>query len=201
MGGHNTFLFTWNPIKWKWSDLPQAVDQAKGGRCHLRWVSGAGKSMSAGDRAFMMRLGLRPKGIMGSGVIISEQWRDRHWDIKKAERGYTANFVEISIDFLSESPLITKETLESGILQEFNWYPHVPGNRIPKRIANELEKSWSKITGYVFNPFAFEERENLSIESRNTSSTNAFYEENPRECLREKGQSCLACRLELCVFR
>ena len=71
-----TYLFTWNPNTWKWTDLPQAITEANGeGECIVRWKCSSLK-IKEGYRAFLMRLGVTPKGIIGAGVVISKPFED-----------------------------------------------------------------------------------------------------------------------------
>ena len=62
-----TYLFAWNPKRWKWTDLPQAVAKAKEEGGYLSQLTCKSyKSVKEGDRAFLIRLGVPPKGIMPS---------------------------------------------------------------------------------------------------------------------------------------
>ena len=65
-----TFLFAWNPKKWDWTTLEQNIDEIEQtGRTSLRWSVISHKKISPGDRAFLVRLGKEPKGIMASGFV------------------------------------------------------------------------------------------------------------------------------------
>jgi len=193
----STFLFTWNPNKWKWDDLPQAVYEANAeGRYLDRWSCGPTRNISPGDRVFLMRLGVPPKGIMGSGIVVSEPFEDVHWDKKKAEQGETVHRVEILFDVLSDLPIISDEALASGTLAEHNWFPQASGTRIPAVIAEQLESLWSKATGTVFLPPEIDEIPRLRTEGTKRSRLVTTYERNPKareECLRHHGTTCHVC--------
>lgn len=63
-----TFLITWHPKRWRWTDLPRAIDDvATAGVAHDRWSVGNRTDLPQGSRVFLMRLGEPPKGIVGSG--------------------------------------------------------------------------------------------------------------------------------------
>lgn len=194
-----TFLFTWNPSKWKWDDLPRAVYEANAeGRYLDRWSCGVTKNISPGDRAFLLRLGVHPKGIMGSGVIVSEPFDDIHWDLEKAERGETVNRVEILFDVLSDLPIISEETLISGELGIHDWFPHASGTCIPGEIADRLERLWTRTTGTVFNTPEIADISSLRIEGTRRSRWVTISERNSKareECLRHHGTICYVCGL------
>lgn len=193
----NTFLFTWNPKKWKWEDLPQAVYEANAeGRYLGRWSCGATRNISPGDRAFLVRLGMPPKGIMGSGVVVSEPYEDVHWDTEKAEQGEMVHRVDILFDVLSDLPIISDEALASGALAAHNWFPQASGTRIPPDVADRLENQWSRATGTVFIPPEIDEIPRLRTEGTKRSRLVTTYERNPKareECLRHHGTTCQVC--------
>ena len=136
-----TFLFTWNPRKWQWDDLPQAVYEANVDGCHFGgWSCITTRNISPGDRAFLMRLGVPPKGIIGCGVVVSEPFESLHWNRERAKQRDKGHYVEIRFDILSELPILPEETLTSGALGEYNWFPRASGLHIPDDVADRLEK-------------------------------------------------------------
>ena len=56
-----TYLFAWNPKRWKWTDLPQAVAEAKekGGYYLSQWTCKSYKSVKEGDRAMRQQSNLK----------------------------------------------------------------------------------------------------------------------------------------------
>src|SRR5687768_2799827 len=68
----NSFLFAWNPVKWPWPELPDDIRSLHETGLHTEaWSCASHKSVREGDRAFLVRLGKKPTGIMGSGYISS----------------------------------------------------------------------------------------------------------------------------------
>lgn len=85
----STFLFTWNPLKWNWTDLQKSIDYLENvGYVVRRWSCGNSKNIKKGDRIFLVRLGEKPRGIMGSGYAKSSYYIAPHWD---RTEGKTAN--------------------------------------------------------------------------------------------------------------
>lgn len=198
--GRRTFLFTWNPRKWVWDYLPQAVYEANAeGRYLDRWSCGVTRYISPGDRAFLMRLGVAPKGIMGSGIIVSEPFPYAHWDAKKAEKGDIAYRVEILFDVLCDLPVLDERILASGELAEYNWFPQASGPHIPSNIAEHLESAWSRATGTYFRPPDSEDGSALRSEGTRRTKLVTAYERNSEareECLKHHGTVCLVCGFE-----
>jgi 5-methylcytosine-specific restriction protein A len=85
----NTYLFTWNPKQWTWEDLAlRANDSASGKIVAERWSCHANaKRIKKGDRAFLIRLGEEPKGIIASGWTTSDPQLGLHWNKEKAALG------------------------------------------------------------------------------------------------------------------
>ena len=76
-----TYLFVWNPNKWHWASLEQDIDLIEQtGHSTQTWTATSHKKIQIGDRAFLMRLGVEPKGIMGAGFITSEPFFAKHWN-------------------------------------------------------------------------------------------------------------------------
>ena len=67
----NTYLFAWNPKKWNWDTLLKDIDTVqKKGYVTRVWSSSNG-NIRPGDRAFLVKLGVEPRGIIASGYVSS----------------------------------------------------------------------------------------------------------------------------------
>lgn len=110
----------------------------RGDRVLDRWGCGLNRQIVQGDRFFLMRLGVSPKGIIGGGVIHSKAFQHRHWNAKKALIGQSASYVDIVFEWLVPTPAIPIEKLDAPEFQPFNWTPRASGSRIPENIAQNL---------------------------------------------------------------
>jgi len=64
----NTYLFVWNPNH-STLDIENRIKEVnETGSCTIKWSSGVNKSINIRDRAFFIRVGEEPKGIIGSGL-------------------------------------------------------------------------------------------------------------------------------------
>src|ERR1700748_2830820 len=73
--GGKAYLFGWNPVKWEWPDLDSDIEKLKTtGKLEDNWSVISHKSIRPGDRAYIVRLGVEPRGIFASGIIASEPY-------------------------------------------------------------------------------------------------------------------------------
>ena len=146
-----TYLLTWNPRRWHWDDLGETSAKTLAGKGVIgSWSCGNTKSISEGDRIFLMRVSEEPKGIIGSGWATTSPHLRLHWDTEKAAAGEKCLGVdgewERLINPAVDAPLGMRE-LQRGKLAGFNWTPQSSGTRIPDDIADELEEKWSAHVG------------------------------------------------------
>jgi hypothetical protein len=144
----NTYLFTWNPNKWEWKKLPEELGNFKNGKiCHDRWSCAHSQLIRTGDRAFLMRLGVSPKGIMASGKVTSDVFTEKHYNPVLAKKGGKCNFVYIDWSVLLEpvfGKLLTLKELQELPFPHMNWTPMSSGNTIPEEVATVLERVWEE---------------------------------------------------------
>jgi len=194
-----TILFTWNPEKWQWDDLPRAVAAANVEGRHVdTWSCGVTRNIDPGDRAFLIRLGMPPKGIIGSGVVVTEPEKGKHWDPDRDARGDVAFYVQILFDVLSEAPVLGEDVLSRPPLQNHNWYPPASGTSIPEEIANQLESLWSDATETRFVPPSTEELQTIHIEGTRRTRLITSCERSSEaraKCIEHYGARCQVCGL------
>lgn len=141
-----TYLFTWNPTRWVWPDIQADIALLhKRGWLSNRWSCGNTKSIKRGDRAFLLRLGKEPRGIMASGWVDSDCYEDSHWESN--ETGKTAIYVKANFNVLLDAEredILSRDMLNDGILSKMHWDSQSSGVRIPDDIAAQLEILWDK---------------------------------------------------------
>lgn len=119
-----SFLLTWVPDKWAWSDLSDQVEALERGEpVPGRWSVGHRTEISPGDRLFLLRQGREPRGIMASGFADSKLYESKHWDPKKVDLGKPAFFVHLHFDVLvdpEQNPdgVLGLDELRSGVAEE-----------------------------------------------------------------------------------
>ncbi len=142
-----TYLFTWNPARWDWTYLQDSIAEVKeNGYCGERWSCGVTKKIQTGDRAFLIKLGEEPRGIVAAGWVANDVYEDRHWDKDKKAKGRIALYVDVDWDTILDPDIeiFPRVWLDSGIYSNMHWEPQASGIRIPDDGAEQLEKDWAK---------------------------------------------------------
>tara|TARA_R110001599_G_scaffold263053_1_gene463642 strand:- start:1462 stop:4086 length:2625 start_codon:yes stop_codon:yes gene_type:complete len=145
---HQSWLFTWNPVKWNWESLPSDINKVQDGKTVVLGWNCANSNVKSGDRAWLMRLGTPPKGIFAVGNIIKEPYEAEHYDPKLADQGKTCNYVDIEFTQIFDvfkDPFVTQDDLNKVIIDNQTWSPQSSGIEIKKRSAGLLEKLWDKL--------------------------------------------------------
>jgi 5-methylcytosine-specific restriction protein A len=164
----------------------------------VRWSCGTTKSMMPNDRAFLIKLGSEPKGIIGSGIVRTSPFISSHFNDETKE----SNYVDIEFDILlnpEKEPILSFDTLRSNGLSEQNWTPQASGTSVRAHLIEKLEKVWFEflaVNKIRYNPFIPSEKETFE-EGSATQVLQTRYERNPyaREaCLNYYGYSCNVCK-------
>jgi len=140
-----TYLFAWNPKLWPWPELSGLRSRVKRrGFVDIEWSSGRTRQIEPGSRAFMIRLGLPPKGVIGSGVTISAPRAALHWREEKAALGTMTNYLDLRLEHLLETPLISFDDLARPPFSRYRWGIRQSGAYLPESLADVLEPLWEK---------------------------------------------------------
>src|ERR1041384_6083811 len=103
-----TYLFAWNPVYWDWPELAGEIRRwTRGGQVDMGGASGRTRAIEPGSRAFMVRLGTPPKGIIGSGFTLTPPTPGRHWIDSKAKAGVPALHLKLRLEVLSAVPIVS----------------------------------------------------------------------------------------------
>ena len=94
----NTYLLTWNPDNWNDWDIDKIINELNHKDFYIvDWNCDASKSIIAGDRLFLVRLGKEPRGIFASGYSASNIYIGDHWSGEPAKKSRKIDF---KFDFL-----------------------------------------------------------------------------------------------------
>ncbi len=144
-----TFLLAWNPSEDTTTDIPNIITQfGAGNKVKMKWSVSNSKKPKPNDRFYLMKVGNSGRGIFASGVITSIPMSEQHYDIAKAKKGKTLNFVDIEFDFLvdlAKSRGITWQELKeiNALTQiEQTWTPENSGIEIKSEIVPYIDKAW-----------------------------------------------------------
>jgi hypothetical protein len=138
------YLFGWNPLKWPWEDLDKDIKKlSQTGELKDNWSVVSHKTIQPGDRAYIVRVGVEPKGIFASGIISSLPY-------PAYRNGRSYYRIEITLDVLlnpAKESIPAMEILKTGNLAEQNWTPQASGISIRPQIIDELEGVWLNFLG------------------------------------------------------
>lgn len=144
-----TWLFTWNPKRWLWNykyhsylELKDQVAQV--GKAFATWSCGMNKSIEIGDRIFLIRLGVEPRGIVASGYAATTVFEGPHWEPNKAASGVNCRRIYIEFDKILDvetEEIIPIELLKTR-LPSVCWSSQSSGISIPSWVAVEVEALW-----------------------------------------------------------
>lgn len=197
-----TFLFAWNPNKWNWTTLEKSIEQIEQtGRATEKWSVISHKKIQPGDRAFLMRLGEEPKGIMAAGFVATPPFLSKHW----SGEDKLVNRVLIDFEVIlnpEKELLLSLDLIKQGSLAKVNWTPQSSGIEINPEVTDELEAIWFDFltTQEIrHNPFRETDTENQKVYTEGTPNQVSVtkYERNPfarKTCIEHYGLSCSVCR-------
>ncbi|MCB1616291.1 MAG: EVE domain-containing protein, partial [Pseudomonadales bacterium] len=148
-GGASThWLFAWNPNNFVWNEINDEIAQIENGKTVIGRWSCSNLNMSPGDRAWLIRVGVEPKGIMATGNVISEPYEADHYEPEKAKQGKTCNYVDIEftkiLDVFKDT-FVELQDLERITIDKQTWVPQSSGIEIHDRSAGLLEKLWNQV--------------------------------------------------------
>jgi len=193
-----TYLLAWNPKKYSWGSLEEELMQVRHeGSLPGAWSVGNNKSIQPGDRVFLIRLGVEPRGIVGSGLAMSSPYSAGHWDPSLAAHGATTNYIDFVLDTLREQPPLPMEALRQPGLQGFHWSIQMSGVSIPEPVAAALEEAWSAVTGGT--GVGFPDQAATETEFAEGAAAQVYVNKYERssvarsKCLEHFGRSCCVC--------
>ena len=185
------FRLSWNPKRWAWSDLPHAVyDVNNGNPYDVSWSCVGLRRVRAGDRMFMLRFHIEPKGLIGVATVVDEPFEDSHWDPARAARGDTVLRINLQFTTLSSSPRIPLDELQ-------RLYPATAWTAQPGCILihDEDGEALIKQLHEDLTPWDPDDKERY-IEGHRKLITVRTYARNAKarqSCLEAHGYSCTIC--------
>jgi hypothetical protein len=130
---------TWNPVHWPWKELDDQIEKLLNkGRVEEKWSCGNRKDLPVGSRVFLYKQGEGSKGIIGTGVTLSNPKDEPHFILDRAKKGLTAKRVNVSWDILNREPIIHLDQLKQRPFPNQNWVFQSSGVEIRDELSNAL---------------------------------------------------------------
>lgn len=135
-------LGTWNPALAPWHKISDVIRAtARGGAVLDTWsVARRRYGIAPGDRFYLLKVGKHPRGIVGSGTILSEPFPAPHWD---GTPGKTTNLVEIEFDRVIDPDRVLPASELSTHLTHTYWKPASSGTTIHAADEDQLAAMWT----------------------------------------------------------
>lgn len=198
----STYLLIWNPKLFVWKELKENIRELKqNGVYKYGWSTGSTKRIHPGDRVFLMRLGVEPKGLVGSGWVTSEVEDWPHWDDPQK----MILVVDIDWDTLldaQDEAIFPVEALRGGVYDHVKkWLPQASGMSIPDIVAEQLELDWASFLNQnapvrqITYPDEID-TEKTYFEGAAKQVIVNIYERNAEAraiCIKEHGANCSVC--------
>ena len=138
-----TYLLTWDPKNYAWEELDKSSREVTLGKSvFINWSCGNTKKIQKGDRVFITRQKVEPKGICASGTVIEGSFEGINWE------GKPAQFIKLKFDTLlnPETEKILPRHLLKAEFSSVPWDIQRSGITIDTVAAIALEKRWTQFS-------------------------------------------------------
>lgn len=123
--------------------MPKDIRQLRRrGHFDTEWNSGRVRNIEIGSRAFLVRVGVPPKGIFGAGHTLTAPVPTAHWRPEKAATGAIQQRLTLRLEELHTLPPVTYDDLAARPFARFRWGVRSSGVRVPSTLADALEDLW-----------------------------------------------------------
>lgn len=201
-----TYLLTWNPAyEDAWTKQYRDLETVRRtGSVRDRWSVGHTRRIRKGDRLFLLRQGLEPRGIVASGYALGEPFLAPHWN--RARPKDQCRYVWLRFDAMVDPEVdgvLRVRDLRDGALSGVRWRTQNSGITIAPEAALELEARWSAFLQEE-RPYPSSYPDDLIPgvtypEGALRRVTVNAYERDPEAragCIRIRGVRCIACRFD-----
>lgn len=189
----SAYLYTWNPAKWHWADLQEAILRINSGEDYdTSWSCGNTKKARQGDIFFLLKVGAGERGVIGCGYISSAPYEKPHWDEAKRAAGGVALRTDLLLKALSDKPIITSQELKRRFPSQL-WSPQSSGVSVADPVAKEL---FEEIRGSYGFKAATPAEIKTYADGKPKLVTYKTYDRNPdarQACIEHYGYDCAVC--------
>ena len=138
------WLLTWNPKKWNWAELQADRDTAIDGKPVKHAWRCSSTLPKEGDHAYLMRLGVEPKGIVAHGTIASGSYESRDRDEQKAQSRNMTRYVDVKFSEVRDADrdlIVSLDLLKERVPGQ-HWEPSGSGIKLNPPAPLVLGELW-----------------------------------------------------------
>lgn len=143
----DAWLLAVNIDKWFWKDYAEKCEKTRRGKSFIDGWSCASSQPKIGDEVFLIKLGKKPRGLIGHGRVTGESYERRHYDPVKASEGKTEKAIEVEFDRLlnyEKDKIVLQEELEKKCPGQ-HWSPMSSGIKIKEEVLPILHLLWQEV--------------------------------------------------------
>jgi KAP-like P-loop domain-containing protein len=137
------YVFTWNPGRFPFPDLDSHISEIKtSGSTLIRWSTGNRRTLSRGDRVYMIRQGDEQRGLVGVGEVEGDVIEAPHWDAEERKLGRTSSLVDVRWSAFDREPILDLSTLIRETGESEIWSSQSGGVSLKPDAARKLDAAW-----------------------------------------------------------
>ena len=150
---HRTWLLTWNPKSFDWTDYKECCTRTREGKIEPGNWTCSSKQPAVGDDVFLMKTGLKPRGVMAHGIVTEESYEEEHYDPEKAEQGLKSRYIGVDFDRIQDyekENILVQDDLKARFPEQM-WSPMGSGIEIKPDIATKLAVMWNAMINVEYD--------------------------------------------------
>ena len=142
-----SWVLNWNPSKWAWASLPDDRKVTLAGeKVSNSWPSGSAK-VREGDRVYLMRTGVEPKGVVATGTVTRAPYEMPDWDSNREDTDGFERLIDVEFDAVRHADhdsIVLLDVLER-IAPKQEWAPQSLAIEIGRQAARTLKRQWKAL--------------------------------------------------------
>ncbi len=147
---HPVWWFVWDPQVWRWQTFSADRSVTHEGKTVTRRWPCENRRVATGDKAYLVKIGTPPRGVIAVGNVVADPYESPHWDEDRAAKGESCWYVDIAFSCIQDpthnDPYVSEEDLAKNIRADGQeWLPESSGVEIHQRSAGILEKLWNSL--------------------------------------------------------
>lgn len=144
---NSVWLLSWNPRNWNWSEYSEWCVGTKKGKKYTETWTCHSKKPNIGDEFYLIKLGQKPRGIIGHGYIIRESYSAPHYNTERAEKGEKTNHIDVEFDLVYdyETEIFLGQEILKTTFPNQNWSPQGSGIQIRREYLQRLKMLWDAL--------------------------------------------------------
>jgi 5-methylcytosine-specific restriction enzyme B len=146
-GSEKSWLLSWNPDVWAWDNLSEDRGKTLAGNTVTHQWRCASGAPAEGDRVFLVRVGVDPKGIVAFGSVARPPYAAPHFDPEKAKVGETAQFIDVMFKDIKDAKvdqIVPLDKLQKDAPEQ-TWNPQGSGIEIKPKASLLLKELWDAV--------------------------------------------------------